>query len=464
MAGTEQSPERVAAGTHLTHAREQMERGKVDRALEEAQLALEADPTFTEARLFLAEAFERVGEPRKAVHHLEELLFKDPHNEELLQRVERLDPMTAAKHRRLGEVAADPFVSKGRVAVESNDLADMDEMEMIDDGELAEELEVAPEGPTDLVEMEELPAEPQVGAAPRVEADPSIFADDGQEVADQPTVVECRVYEYEDEPQYRENVSTLPLIQELLKEQRRLWARSEALDDLVEDSRALTPVESEDAHNAFAYAHSTIGAATTVPHVITDASLHPLICGPRSAYAVIPTGALEALSAGELYFLAGHTLARVTRDHVPLLELAAALLPASGPGSRLRELLRETATQAMAAVAVEDELARKKAQTLLHSWRLRAVLTADRAGLICCRDPKAAASAIAKLTTPDAAAAQAMSGDTLEQRFGGQDVGKLAAIGLEHDPETSQPYAYYRVRMLTWWSTQPAYKEFASRG
>jgi hypothetical protein len=182
-----------------------------------------------------------------------------------------------------------------------------------------------------------------------------------------------------------------------------------------------------------------------------------------SAYAVIPTGALEALSAGELYFLAGHTLARVTCSHVPLLEVAAALLPASGRSSRLQELLRETATQAMDAVAIEDELARKKAQTLLHSWRLRAELTADRAGLICCRDPKAAASAIVKLTAPDAAAAQAMSGDTLEQRFGGQDVGKLAAIGQEHDPETSQPYAYYRVRMLTWWSTQPAYKGFASR-
>ncbi len=463
MAGTDQSAERVAAGTHLMHAREQMQRGKVDRALDEAQLAVEADPTFIEARLFLAEAFERVGEPRKAVHHYEELLFKDPHNEDVMQRVERLDPMTAAKHRRLGEIAPDPFVSKGRVAVESDELADMNEMEMIDDGGLAEELEVAPEGPTDLVAMDEVPAEPRVGVTPRLEADPSVFADDGQQVADQPTAVECRVYEYEDEPQYRENVFALPVIQELLKEQRRLWATSTALDDLVAESRPLSPVESEDAHNAFAYAHSTIGAATTVPHVITDPSLRPLVCGPLSAYAVAPTGALDALGAGELYFLAGRTLARVACDHVPLLEVAAALLPASGPRSRLQELLRHTAAQAINATTIEDESVRKKAQTLLHTWRLRAELTADRAGLICCRDPRTAASAIAKLTAPDTAAAQAISPDALEQRFGGQDVGQLAAIGPEHDPEASEPYAYYRIRMLAWWSTQPVYKEFASR-
>jgi hypothetical protein len=304
-----------------------------------------------------------------------------------------------------------------------------------------------------------------VGTAPRVEADPSIFADDGEQAAAQPAAVECRLYEYEDEPQYRQTVLELPVVREMLKEQRRLWATSEALDDLIADSRQLTPVESEDAHRAFAYAHTTIGAATTVPHVLTDPSLHPLICGPMSAYAMIPSGALEALSAGELYFLAGRTLARVVCGHVPLLEVGAVLLPAGGRTAKLQQILRETAAQAIgSAVPIEDESVRKKAQTLLHTWRLRAELTADRAGLICCRDPKTAASAIAKLTTADAATAQAMSADVLDQRFAGQDIAQLAAIRAEQDPATSEPYAYYRIRMLTWWSTQPAYKHFASQG
>lgn len=464
MSGTEQSPQRVTATQHLMRAREHTQKRRTDRALEEAELALEVDPEFDEARFFLAETFDALGENRKAVHHYEALLFKDPENEDLMQRVERLDPMTAARHRRLTEVAPDPFVSEGRVAVESDDLANMDDMDMIDDGGPDEELAVAPEGPTDLVEMDEIPATPQTGAAPHVDADPSVFADDDQQVAEQRAAVACQVYEYEDEPQYRESAAALPLIQEFLKEQRRLWASSTALEDLIAESRPLTPVESEDADNAFAYARSVIGAATTVPHILTDPSLRPLVCGPMSAYAVITTGALEALTAGELYFLVGRTLARVTCEHVRLLEVAAALLPTSGPTSRLQELLRQTASQAIAAVAsIEDESARGKAQTVLHTWRLRAELTADRAGLICCRNPQTAASAIAKLTAPDAAAAHAMSAEALEQRFAGQDVGQLAAIGLEHDPEASEPYAYYRVRMLNWWSTQPAYKHFASQ-
>ncbi len=463
MSGPEESPQRVTAGVYLTHAKTHMVKGRVDRALDEARLAIEADPTFDEVHCFLAEVYERLGETRKAVHQYEELLLNHPHDQELLVHLERLDPLTAAKYRRLAEIAPDPFVSGGRLAAAGeDDLADMGYIDLPAGGGQPS-LAVVPEGPTELVDMEAVsPVEQTPPPRPELHVEAGVL--DEEEIgALAPPTLQPAQYEYEDERQVRDSVAALPPVRELLGRQRGMWAARELLDDLLAQTRPLTCTENEEAANAFSYAASLLGANTTVPCVITDPSLWPLICGPLAAYVVIPTGALEALGATELYFLAGRALSRVACHQVELLDVIAAVLPASRPSSRLIDIQREVAARAMGGPsALADPAHRAQLQGRLHAWRLRAELTADRAGLVCCQSPEDAASAIARLTAANAAAAQALSPEALEHRFGGRDLGQIAALALDHDPATSESYAYYRIRMLKWWSTQPAYAKLVA--
>jgi Tetratricopeptide repeat len=457
MSDAGESPQRIAAGMHLAHAKAHMAKGKVERALEEAHLAIETDPDFADVRWFLADAHERLGETRKAVHQYEALLFHDPHNEDLLARIERLDPHTAEKHRRLADVAPDPFVAKGRLATGAED--DFVDMEAIDSpGASPAALEVIPEGPTELEDMADATAteEPQAGQ-PQLHVDKDVFED---EVVGAPAAaaVAPEQYAYEDERQVREAITALSEVAALLAKQRTIWREVEALDDLIKQTRPLTYTESEEAANAFFYAASILGVHTTVPCVVNDASLWPLVCGPMAAYVVIPASAFEALDATELYFLAGRTLARVASGHVPLLEVTAALLPPPRPTSRLLDLQRNAAAKTLCEAGSRGGQS-AKLQQHLHTWRLRAELTADRAGLVCCQSIDHATSAIAKLTAGAPAAAQALSREALEQRFAGQDLGQIAAIGIDRDPTTSEPYAFYRIRMLQWWSTQPGYTQ-----
>lgn len=95
---------------------------------------------------------------------------------------------------------------------------------------------------------------------------------------------------------------------------------------------------------------------------------------------VLSTLTVPALTDDELLFFLGSMLGHVKADHVVYLTVAKALTTAlkgiPGLGSPL---------SGMASYA-------------LVPWQRQAVLTADRAGLICCQDLAAAASALAKLT------------------------------------------------------------------
>jgi tetratricopeptide (TPR) repeat protein len=446
----------------LTHAKAHLVKGKIDKALEEAQLALEADPTFEEARHFLADYHERAGETRKAVHQYEELLFRHPNDEELLARIERLDPMAAARHRRMGDIAPDPFVGGSRAGTAAaDDLADMDEID-IPSGPKPEAVVVASD--VDLADLEDMAAvEATAPSRPELHVDASEVFEDAPIASAAQAAVSPEQLEYDDERQCRESTKANPAVGELLRKQRYVWAERGALEELLAQTRPLTYTENEEAANAFFYCGSLLGVNATLPCVITDPSLRPLICGPQAAYVLIPTGAFEAFNATELYFLAGRTLARVACDHTALLDVTAAVLPPPRPSSRLLDLQRQAAAAVIGgAQALGDQATAAKIQQQLHMWRLRGELTADRAGLVCCQSPEDAASAIAKLTAADAATAQTITPEALEHRFAGQDLGQIAAIGLDRDPATSEPYAYYRVRMLKWWATQPAYAQLVA--
>ena len=97
---------------------------------------------------------------------------------------------------------------------------------------------------------------------------------------------------------------------------------------------------------------------------------------------------------------------------------------------------------------------------IAHAWEQRLVLSADRAGLLACRDAAAACRAIAVLVTGPDGASNVTVADLLA-RFKDVPPNELAAISLAHDPWTDPQYAAYRIQMLRWWATTDDYKRLA---
>jgi tetratricopeptide (TPR) repeat protein len=456
MAGLDEAPHRIEAGLHLSRAHQHLAKHKTDRALEEALLAAEVDPEFEEARQLLVSLYEQLGQPRKAVQQLEHILhLHGGHDDAIIEHIAQLDPAAAERHRRLASIAADPFVAKGRAVDE--DLDGFDEMEETAAPAAAPALRVGRADDDAFADMDEIDSDPSQATVVPHHAAADVFADDEGE-AEGPRPLAPEEYEYEDERKYRLNAAGLDVLKGPLREHRRMWAVGRSLEELMERTPALSMSGYIPASEAFQEAAARLRTPTTVPHSSADPSLQPLICGPLAAYVMVPRGAVEALTPEEMRFYAGRTLAHIACDHVPLLDLAAALLPPPRPSSALLDLRRQVALEAFRDLLTQGDEALGRPRKSLHTWRLRAALTADRAGLLCCGKLDAALAALAKLTAIDAAGAERLSPETFKQKFEGQDLRQISNLSLDRDPETSEPYAFYRMLMLAWWSKQPAFK------
>jgi hypothetical protein len=171
----------------------------------------------------------------------------------------------------------------------------------------------------------------------------------------------------------------------------------------------------------------------------------------------IPTAVIRALTGSEIPFQVGRELAYIRAGYLPEYQVACLIT------NRPTRLVGDVATALWNLLhdllaPVESELFREDRQhlaRLAHAWQLRASLSADRAGLLCCGDVEAACQAIAKTTAPSVEQASRLTLSGFLEQFKGQEVAKLAAIGLAETPDRSVPYAAYRIRMLRWWATTP---------
>jgi hypothetical protein len=103
-----------------------------------------------------------------------------------------------------------------------------------------------------------------------------------------------------------------------------------------------------------------------------------------------------------------------------------------------------------------DEVARIR--KLCHAWELRAVLSADRAGLIACGNVDASLRSIAALVADQGDGMTATPEDLMAE-FEDVPPGDLAKIPLKRDPWVDRQYAAYRIQMLRWWATTDEFKE-----
>lgn len=433
----EVSAARANAQGHFERAQQHAQKGRWERAIEAARLALEADPEWAEVRHWLVDVYTQQGDKRRAVHQLEQLLLQHPKDEGVLQKMEALDPMTAARHRRLADIAPDPFVSQASRA----EFGDMDAI-----------YEVA--GPPALGGA----GLPGVGALTGVE-DTLLVEPGEEEMVTAPPSLPVEMYAYEEEPRLREALQAQPATARALERQRALWAGTGALAELLGRCRPLDALAHTDFAGAVAYAAQTLGLGVPNVHTIEDEGLSPIVAGADMSHLIVPTGLLQAVGPSELYFVVGHRLAHIAAGHNPLLELSVAYLPRPRPGQFLEGWLYD-ALKAGLGEAGELGAQPEVAGLLraLHAWSLRAELTVDRGALVCCQNADDACRAIARLTCATAAQASALTLVQFMTRFAGQDVSKLAALGAEQSPGSHEAYAFYRIAVLSWWAGQDAYR------
>ncbi len=433
----EVSRTRADAENHFQRAQQHAQKGRWDRAIEAARLALESDPDWDEVRYWLADVYVQQGDKRRAAHQYEQLLHRHPKDEGILKRIQAIDPMTATKLRRLADIAPDPFVAQ----VSAEDLADLDEIDQ----------RVPPP------ELQEVGVPGAQAAAPVT--DWAVLESGAEEeMVTAPPSLPAETYAYQDDLKLREQFMALPGAARALERRNALWADDARLGELTAQCQPLNATQQTSFAGAVAYAAQTLGLG--VPNVLTmeDEGLCPVIAGCEMSHLIVPTGLLRTVSPSEQYFVAGHWLAHVAAGHHPLWELSLAYLPRPRPSQLLQGGLYDALHAGMGSAAElgsEGEVA--TLLRTLHAWSLRAELTADRGGLVCCQNTDDACLSIARLTCPTAAEAASLGLAQFYAKFAGQDIAGLAAISAEQSPESNEAYAYYRLTMLCWWAGREEY-------
>jgi tetratricopeptide (TPR) repeat protein len=173
---------------------------------------------------------------------------------------------------------------------------------------------------------------------------------------------------------------------------------------------------------------------------------------------VITTGTLNNLERTERVFLCGRLTGFLTAGHLPYLQAVNLVLersPLSITDVEADVLELTKTAQSGWDVGLNRE-ARMKLGALCHAWQLRAELSADRAGYICCGNLEASVNVIARSVWRDPSQMQTVTWRRLLEKFKNKDLAQLADIPPKEDPIRDEGYGVYRIQMLRWWATTPA--------
>lgn len=433
MAEVQESAQRKAARIKMREALEQYEHRRVDRAVELMEEALELDPSFPEPRKWLGDYYESVGEHHLAISHYEKLVALDPDNEELWEAFRKIDPGAADRLYRLQHVAPDPFVAR---AVDTSDLDDFE----------AEEPET------------ETP-EPAAPAATRPPSSDILLDEDEEEI--EAAAAESLPWDHEQDAEMRERLAQIPAFNDVLDGFNLLWDDAATWRRLLRDAIPVFDAGWRELDGIIATAAGVLGAPVPITLTIEGHSACPLALPLHEPTLVIGMHLREALSPNELLFAVGWHL------HLFLNRNAEFMWAADHITERDRERigLHEEILAAAADFTVgwDEGLPREEVERiskLCHAWEQRAVLSADRAGLLCCEDPEAACRSIA-VCVGDPLRDRTLSADDFLKEFKDVPPAKLAAISVKHDPWTDRQYAAYRILMLRWWATTDDHKRLA---
>ncbi len=437
MPGEQESQQRKLARRKMQEAKQLFEGRHPERGVEAMREVLELDPELIEARRWLAEYYRRTGQDRLALSQYEEMLRLEPDNAELWDELRSIDPATADRLQRLQHVAPDPFVAQ-RAQVDMSDLEDFED------------------------EDEEFGDEDEVGPAPfrgATAVDDVVLGDEEETIEAAGPTHEVLPWEHEQEVEYREALDNIPAFADVLDGLMLFWQDPQGWSHLVGEARAGSDAGWPQIDSLAPLAAGSLKVPPPSILVFPGRMRLPLALPLQNPTLVVGESYRMALTDQETLFLLGFGLHGFRSENAECFWAAEHVIGREAAVGDLRRRVTESAGDF--TVGWEQSLPRAEIGRLAkiaHAWEQRAVLSADRAGLLACRAPDAACRTIAAMTCKAGDEGTASADDLLAQ-FEDTPPGELAAIGLAHDPWTDPQYAAYRIQMLRWWATTDGYKQ-----
>lgn len=427
------------AQSRFQQAQKQLERGHLDRAEELAKEALEFDSTYNEVRLWLADLYVMQDEEHLASRQLQDALYTDRNNPEAWEKLRAVDPTSAARLERLGQIAPDPFVSKARREGLGDEFGSLDDF-------AADEPEEETWPVAEASEREDLFEE--VGE----ELEPEAAVAEGKQPVDQRGPAP---WEYEQDRQYLARWQQETAVAGLVRALKQLWEDPDSLLPVMDMCAHLERSRHPEIVAAAEHCSEVLGLEEVELLMVAERCMHPFPLQDSPPTLTIPTGLMRGMKGPEIAFQIGRELAYIEASYLAEYQIAEVLAdrPTRLIGdvpSALRELLHKLL--APQEEEIEREV-RQRLAKLAHAWQQRATLSADRAGWLCCGEVETACRVIAKTTARSVDDAAKLTLSSFLEQFKDQEVGQLAAIPLEETPDRSIPYAAYRIQMLRWWTS-----------
>ncbi len=427
MSDEQVSSERKLAQAKMRDALKAAGGRRPERGVEMMLQVIEMDPKFLKPRMWLAEFYLVNDRKAMAVSQYEEMLHIEPDNAGVRAKLQEIDPAAADRLERLQNVAPDPFVTARRAAG-GGDFEEFDD-----------------DGPADDDESAGVP----FGA----HAASDLFEDDEGEDA----YYEPLPWEHEQEREYRDKLDASDAFIKLLNGYADLWYDAAAWDELLAGcTEADQPVA-----DANERACAALGAETTRVMLVDEWLRIPLAAPLETPTVIISARAPEVFTEAELAFWlawAGHSLLSGATEYVWPCEEA---LPHTG---RISDIGMAFGTAAAGRVEgwnegmSEDELGELARNC--QAWEMRAVMSADRAGLLAVGEEAVARRAIAGGSV-DPKHSETVTTTQFLGLFRAKEVKELARIGMKTNPWFDPQYAAYRSHFLRYWATTDDYKKLA---
>lgn len=446
---------RPAAEAAFAQAKHCRERGRIPDAIENAREALHHDPTYLDIRRWLAALYEELDHGPRASMEYQELIHANNDDQEAWEGLRRVDPAGAERLERLHDIAPDPFIARQHKQLDDDLFAEMG------DGEEGENGDDDGDGDDELEDDED--------------------DGDGSANGDEWSVAEAEKHRDEEPEPASVATAGVPWAFEQDEQFRRLLVARDGiatiqakLDDMAADYGAwdsamvgcahLDKERHQHVHELVMEVRERFGLPELQMLMAPERRLIPTIIGGDPTMVAITTGMISAMSEAGLRFCIGRTLARLLLDDLRCDHICRVVLQRSPTSiTDVEEALGDLLVRVAAGwdVGIDREALMKTAK-IAHAWEQRAILSADRGGLLVSGDLDASCLAIAQGTARDSDRAASMKLADFIEQYRGQDPQSLANIPHKEDPIRNASYGAYRILMLRWWAKSPQYAQLTS--
>ncbi len=436
MAEHNSSDKRRQAEQIFEEARRAYSKGRLPRAVQRAQQALEIDGSYGKVRHWLAGVYLEAGETDHASRLYQGILRADATDKRAWAALEEIDPPAAEGIKRVHEIAPDPFVARTR-AEGAGDFESLEDF-----------------GDRGVEDTAGVPHLHKAQVADELESLGELAAPEAEVVA------LSLLWEFEQDRDYWRQWLALAPVAAVAAEIETLWSEHNAVERVLAQCPHLSPRSHPGAVNGAQTAADGLGMDPPELFLLPDRDMRPLVLRGEPSALALNTGMIRILTDAEMTFAVGRCLGWILSGYLAALQAVDLLVARPLPlASELSLTLRETFAQTTGPLTAKLTPQREQhLKAVGHAWQQRAELSADRAGLLACRDSAAARNAIARCSVERPQAATDLTADKFMAEYEGQDVQKLAAIPVAENPAASAGYAAYRIQMLQWWARTDDYQ------